>query len=57
MHGPSVRDRAREVQTQKRGENLGTGEEAASQVAADKERVSERQRRVRGEPRADCREK
>lgn len=35
----------------KEGENLGTAEEAASQVAADKERGSERQRRVRGEPR------
>lgn len=47
-----LRERQREggVDT-KEGENLGTGEEAASQVAADKERVSERERRVRGEPR------
>lgn len=47
-----LRERQREggVDT-KEVENLGTGEEAASQVAADKERVSGRERRVRGEPR------
>lgn len=33
----------------KEGENLGTGEEAASQVAAHKARNSERERRERGE--------
>lgn len=44
------RQTARGVDT-KEGENLGTREEAASQVAAHKARVSERERRVRGEPR------